>query len=155
MINFFNNPYNGNTNPSENNQPLDEKIILRRQNAIVSNESNKMISSNESKGVYNEIKTNDYLKNNEKEVRINLTTDFETLQKARQDLVGEIQAVIEYDEHIRNTNNQFAKETWENIKHEELSHAGELMGLINYLDPTQKQYVQHGWNEFNERLIKK
>ena len=83
------------------------------------------------------------------------TGDFETLQKARQDLVGEIQAVIEYDEHIRNTSDKLAKETWQNIKTEELTHAGELMALINYLDPTQKQYVQKGINEFNERMNKR
>lgn len=67
--------------------------------------------------------------------------NFDTLQKARQDLIGEIQAVIEYDNHIRSTNVKLAKETWENIKNEELVHVGELLGLINYLDPCQRRYV--------------
>ena len=78
--------------------------------------------------------------------------DFDTLQKARQDLIGEIQAVMEYDAHINTTNNRVAQETWKNIKNEELTHVGELLGLLNYLDPSQKQYVQKGFAEFMERL---
>ena len=76
---------------------------------------------------------------------------FETLQKARQDLIGEIQAVIEYDAHIHSTNNSLARQTWISIKNEELVHIGELLGLLNYLDPEQKQFVQKGLSEFMER----
>ena len=76
--------------------------------------------------------------------------DFETLQKARQDLLGEIQAIIEYDNHIHTTTNKFAIKTWEDIKNEELNHVGKLIGLINYLDPSQKQYVVSGFSEFND-----
>ena len=75
---------------------------------------------------------------------------FDTLQKARQDLIGEIQAVIEYDAHIHSTNDRLARQTWQNIKNEELVHVGELLGLINYLDPEQKQFVQKGLAEFYE-----
>ena len=78
--------------------------------------------------------------------------DFDTLQKARQDLIGEIQAVIEYDAHLRSTNDRLAKATWENIKNEELVHVGELLGLLAYLDPAQKSFVQKGLSEFAERL---
>lgn len=84
----------------------------------------------------------------------NMTMDFDTLQKARQDLVGEIQAIIEYDNHIHTTNNSYAKTTWEGIKNEELARVGELLGLINYLDPNQKQYVEKGFREFEEILKK-
>ena len=77
--------------------------------------------------------------------------NFDTLQKARQDLIGEIQAVIEYDAHIHSTNNAIARKTWQDIKNEELVHVGELLGLIGYLDPEQKQYVQKGLSEFYER----
>lgn len=80
------------------------------------------------------------------------TRDFDTLQKARMDLVGEIQAIIEYDNHLHNTNNKLTKSTWENIKSEELVHIGELLALLDYLDETQYQYVQKGIMEFKERL---
>ena len=76
--------------------------------------------------------------------------NFETLQKARQDLIGEIQAVIEYDAHVHSTSDNLARTTWQHIKNEELVHVGELIALINYLDPEQKQFVQKGFAEFYE-----
>ncbi len=78
--------------------------------------------------------------------------NFDTLQKARRDLAGEIDAVINYDEHIHNTNNTSAKQTWMNIRNEELVHTGELLALIQHLDPTQRQYIEQGMREFNERM---
>lgn len=77
--------------------------------------------------------------------------NFDTLQKARQDLIGEIQAVIEYDSHIHSASDRLARQTWQNIKNEELVHVGELLGLLNYLDPEQQQFVQKGLSEFYER----
>lgn len=87
-------------------------------------------------------------------VRSNQNTqdDFNTLQKARLDLIGEIQAVFDYDEHINSTTNAVARSTWQNIKEEELVHIGELLALMEYLDPTQKQFVEQGVKEFNDRL---
>ena len=79
-------------------------------------------------------------------------TDFEILQKARQDLVGELQAIIEYDNHIKSTSSTIAKQTWTNIKNDELTHVGQLLALINYTDETQQQYIQQGIDEFNSRL---
>lgn len=76
--------------------------------------------------------------------------NFDTLQKARQDLIGEIQAVIDYDNHIHTTSDMLARQTLQHIKNEELMHIGELLALINYLDPDQKQYIQKGINEFIE-----
>ena len=80
----------------------------------------------------------------------NSLMNYDALQKARQDLVGEIQAVIEYDAHAHSTNDSVARQTWLSIKNEELVHVGELLGLLNYLDPDQKQYVQKGLAEFIE-----
>ena len=79
-------------------------------------------------------------------------TDFGILQKARQDLIGEIKAIIEYDNHIKNTTNRIAKETWQNIKNEELTHVGELLAFINYIDESGQKYIQQGINEFNLRI---
>ena len=75
---------------------------------------------------------------------------FDTLQKARKDLIGEIQAVIDYDSHIHTTNDKLARNTWNHIKEEELVHIGELLALLNYLDPSQIEFVQKGFNEFYE-----
>lgn len=77
---------------------------------------------------------------------------FDTLQKAREDLIGEIQAIIQYDAHLHSTTDRLAKETWENIKNEELVHVGELLALINHLDPSQQKFVKEGISEFMERM---
>ena len=74
--------------------------------------------------------------------------NFETIQKARQDLIGEIQAIIDYANHIETSNSQVAKNTWTHIMHEEMHHVGELLALLNYLCPEQKQHVQMGIDEF-------
>ena len=77
---------------------------------------------------------------------------FEILQKARQDLVGEIQAIIEYDNHIHSSNDKVANKTWEHIMQEELNHVGKLLVLIDYLDPSQKEFVESGIKEFNDEI---
>ena len=84
----------------------------------------------------------------------NTVIDFETLQNARKDLIGEIQAVIQYDDHLHKTNVELASSTWINIRNEELVHIGELLGLLCYLAPYQKQFLEEGMKEFNERMNK-
>ena len=79
---------------------------------------------------------------------------FETLQNARKDLIGELDAIIQYDYHLHTTDNELACLTWENIRNEELVHVGELLGLLNYLAPYQKSFVEQGIKEFNERMQK-
>ena len=86
----------------------------------------------------NEIKTN------------SVEVDFEALQKARKDLVGEIEAIIEYDNHINSATNELAKRTWEHIKKEELHHVGELLGLLKILDVSQVPEVLAGFQEVSE-----
>lgn len=80
--------------------------------------------------------------------------DFEIVQNARRDLIGEIDAIIQYDDHLHRTTNEAAKATWENIRNEEIVHVGELLALLNYLAPYQKALVEQGIGEFNERLKK-
>ena len=89
--------------------------------------------------------------NNPNSMGANDSKDFVTLQQARKDLIGEIDAIIQYDDHLHNTNNQLARETWRNIMSEEMVHVGELLALINYLDPSQLKHVQDGIKEFEER----
>ena len=74
--------------------------------------------------------------------------NFDTLQKARQDLIDELDAIIQYDSHIHSSQNEVAKNTWTHIMHEEMHHVGELLALLNYLSPEQKQHVQMGIDEF-------
>lgn len=78
--------------------------------------------------------------------------DFETLQKMRNGLIGEIHAVMQYDDNIHSSNDRVAIETWQNIKQEELVHIGELLANLNQLDPSQQQFVQQGIDEFDDRM---
>ena len=80
--------------------------------------------------------------------------DYDALQKARKDLIGELDAVIQYDDHIHTSNVEAAKATWVDIRNEELVHVGELLGLILYLAPYQRKFVEDGLKEFDERLGK-
>ena len=79
--------------------------------------------------------------------------DFDTLQNVRQDLIGEIQAVIEYDNHIHSARDELTRETWRSIRNEELVHIGELLGLLERLAPYQKYYIDKGIQEF-EMILK-
>ncbi len=79
---------------------------------------------------------------------------FETLQNARKDFIGEIDAIIQYDNHIVTTDNALSRATWEDIRNEELVHVGELLGLLFYLAPYQQTLVEEGMKEFNERMQK-
>ena len=78
--------------------------------------------------------------------------NFATLQKVRKDLVGELDAIIQYEDHIQTSNNTLAVKTWEDIRNEELVHVGELCALMEYLSPNDKKYIDIGIREFNERL---
>lgn len=77
--------------------------------------------------------------------------DYNTLQKARKDLIGELDAIVEYDEHVHTAQNDLARLTWQDIRNEELVHVGELLALITHLGPYQKQLIDSGMKEFEER----
>ncbi len=80
--------------------------------------------------------------------------NFETVQNARRDLIGELDAIVQYDDHLHKTDDELAKATWKNIRDEEMVHVGELLGLLNYLAPYQKSFVERGLREFEERAEK-
>ncbi|MBR4270288.1 MAG: hypothetical protein IKQ31_01235 [Clostridia bacterium] len=82
------------------------------------------------------------------------TENFENLQKVLLDLKGEIEAIAQYDSHIRSTTSPIAKNTWRHIRDEELHHVGELLELVNYLSPEFKRHIDMGRQEWlNENNI--
>ena len=81
----------------------------------------------------------------------NLENKFQTTQNTRFDIMGELEAIIQYENHAKETNISLAKETFENIASEEKVHIGELFGLLFYLDPDSKKYFEQGLKEFEER----
>jgi len=59
------------------------------------------------------------------------------LQMLREDLIGELQAINQYEDHILNLENEGAVTTLEHIIEEEKKHVVELLRLIHNLDPVQ------------------
>jgi rubrerythrin len=57
----------------------------------------------------------------------------------REDLIGELQAINQYEEHILDLENEEAVTTLEHIIEEEKEHVAELLRLIQNLDPTQAE----------------
>jgi len=59
------------------------------------------------------------------------------LEMLREDLIGELQAINQYEDHILNLGNEGAVTTLEHIIEEEKEHVVELLRLIQNLDPVQ------------------
>jgi len=55
----------------------------------------------------------------------------------RDDLISELQAINQYQEHILDLENEEAVNTLEHIVEEEKEHVAELLRLIQNLDPAQ------------------
>ena len=61
------------------------------------------------------------------------------LELLREDLVGELQAINQYQEHIESLESEEAVSTLEHIIEEEKEHVAELLRLIRNLDPVQAE----------------
>ena len=57
----------------------------------------------------------------------------------RDDLISELQAINQYQEHILDLENEEAVNTLEHIIEEEKEHVAELLRLIQNLDPAQAE----------------
>ena len=76
--------------------------------------------------------------------------NFTTVQNARLDVVGELEAIVQYENHLAQTNDESAKKAIADIVKEEKVHVGQLLGLIFSLDPDSKIQFEKGLAEFNE-----
>lgn len=72
-------------------------------------------------------------------------------QNTREDIIGELDAIIQYENHIEQTNDLLAKETLMDIVKEEKVHVGQLFGLLFMLDPQSKEMFEKGLKEFNDQ----
>ena len=61
------------------------------------------------------------------------------LEMLREDLIGELQAISQYQEHILDMENEEAVNTLKHIIEEEKEHVAELLRLIQNLDPVQAE----------------
>ena len=70
----------------------------------------------------------------------------------RRDIMGEMEAIIQYDEHIRMTDNELAKRVWTDIRNEERVHVGELLTLLIKLSPDEAKFLAEGEKEVNQLI---
>jgi len=61
------------------------------------------------------------------------------LEMLREDLVGELRAINQYQEHIETMESEEAAAALEHIIEEEKEHVAELLKLISLLDPVQAE----------------
>ena len=79
-------------------------------------------------------------------------TKGELIQAVRADLSGELEAIYGYDAHIQATDDPVAKAVLSDIRDEEKAHMGELLTLLNYLDPKEGEQYASGRQEVLELL---
>jgi uncharacterized protein len=76
----------------------------------------------------------------------------EIAQKIRKDIIGELDAIIQYEQHAMSTNNMQMKGLWKDIANEEKVHIGELMEALNMFDRDNQKKFEEGVKEFKELM---
>ncbi len=80
----------------------------------------------------------------EHEGRENLSKETKDLERARQSLIEELQAISWYQERIEAAKNPELKKVLEHNRDEEKEHVAMLMEVIRKLDKTQdKKFEEH------------
>lgn len=72
-------------------------------------------------------------------------------QNTRLDIIGELDAIIQYETHINSSVDPVYRSTLQDIVNEEKVHVGQLFGLLFMLDPASKEYFEKGLNEFTKQ----
>lgn len=76
----------------------------------------------------------------------------ELIQAIRLDIAGELEAIYVYDAHVHATDELVAQKVIADIRDEEKIHVGELLALLQVLDPKEKRPLADGKAEVNELL---
>jgi len=61
------------------------------------------------------------------------------LKNLREDLIGELEAINQYQKHIEETQNQKIKELLTHILNEEKEHVAEIIKLLKDIDEVQRE----------------
>ena len=64
------------------------------------------------------------------------------LKNLREDLVGEFEAINQYQEHIDEADSEEVKKVLGHIRDDEKEHVAELTKLIRKMDPVQEEKFQ-------------
>lgn len=65
--------------------------------------------------------------------------DNKDLKNLREDIIGELGAINQYQEHIDETDNEEIKKVLGHVRDDEKEHLAELIKLLQELDATQKE----------------
>ncbi len=68
--------------------------------------------------------------------------DNKILKNLREDLVGELEAINQYQEHIDETDDEETKKVLGHIRDDEKEHLAELTKLLRKLDEAQEEKFQ-------------
>ncbi len=74
----------------------------------------------------------------------------ELITAIRQDIIGELDAINQYNSHIERTDNEFARRVWADIRDEERVHVGELLKLLSVFSPDELELLKSGQAEVEE-----
>ena len=64
------------------------------------------------------------------------------LEMLREDLIGELQAINQYQQHIESLESEEAVTILEHIIEDEKEHVAELLGVIQNFDPVQAEKLR-------------
>ena len=64
------------------------------------------------------------------------------LKNLREDLIGELGAINQYQEHLDETDNEEIKKVLGHVRDDEKEHMAELIKLMRQLDKTQEEKFQ-------------
>lgn len=79
----------------------------------------------------------------------------ELAQALRVDIAGELEAILAYDAHAMSTDDERVKTILYSIRDEERQHVGELIHLMEILDPQEAQFMSKGKQEVDQLLGQK
>ena len=79
-------------------------------------------------------------------------TKYDLIQAVRADIVGELEAIYLYDAHANASDDPVVKAVLSDIRDEEKAHVGELMTLLQYLDPKEAEHLASGQAEVKEMM---
>ncbi|WP_290994800.1 demethoxyubiquinone hydroxylase family protein [Gordonibacter sp.] len=79
-------------------------------------------------------------------------TKGELVQAIRVDLASELEAALLYEAHAATTDDEVARKVLLDIANEEKEHMGELLALLEYLDPSEADHFAEGVGEVKDMM---
>jgi len=90
---------------------------------------------------------NSYQSNRTVERAATNNCDLNNMTLLRKDLIGELEAINQYEAHIALLTSDLAKTVLSCIRDEEIVHSGELIALLDYFCPTEAKLRAEGKQE--------